>query len=199
MKQAIAGVAPPELGEVTIMTVWPSIGAYRLGRLVGHEPWLHQGLPRVSLRASGRRQDVAQREWELLNGDNPVNARDKELVLRQPQLEKARANLEAAKADLGPCLSGCAQGGKSSTDITYWPKAVRRGVELRTRCRVREVTVNDEGFADGVIYYDENGDECISLDEFSNHLGRKRGHGGNTHNVDNHLRHRQNLEIEAEK
>ena len=35
MKQAIAGVAPPELGEVTIMTVWPSIGALGLGRWIG--------------------------------------------------------------------------------------------------------------------------------------------------------------------
>jgi hypothetical protein len=35
MKQAIAGVAPPELGEVTVMTVWPSIAAMRLGRLIG--------------------------------------------------------------------------------------------------------------------------------------------------------------------
>src|SRR6185436_6525795 len=35
MKQAIAGVAPPELGEVTIMTVWPSIAASKLGRLIG--------------------------------------------------------------------------------------------------------------------------------------------------------------------
>src|SRR5438105_4477064 len=35
MKQAIAGVAPPELGEVTIMTVWPSIAAMRLGRVIG--------------------------------------------------------------------------------------------------------------------------------------------------------------------
>ena len=31
MKQAIAGVAPPELGEVTIMTVWPSVGGTPLG------------------------------------------------------------------------------------------------------------------------------------------------------------------------
>jgi len=61
--------------------------------------------------------------------------------------------------NLGPCLSGCSQGGKSSTDITYWPEAIRRGVELRTRCRVREITLNDDGMADGVIYYDENGDE----------------------------------------
>ena len=35
MKQAIAGVAPPDLGEVTIMTVWPSIATTAPGRLVG--------------------------------------------------------------------------------------------------------------------------------------------------------------------
>ncbi|MCP3983443.1 MAG: GMC family oxidoreductase [bacterium] len=61
--------------------------------------------------------------------------------------------------NLGPCMSGCSQGGKSSTDITYWPRAVKRGVELRTRCRVREIAVDDEGMAKGVHYYDENGDE----------------------------------------
>jgi choline dehydrogenase-like flavoprotein len=61
--------------------------------------------------------------------------------------------------NLGPCTSGCTQGAKASTDITYWPEAIRKGVKLRTQCRVREVTVNDEGFATGVIYYDENGVE----------------------------------------
>jgi hypothetical protein len=35
MKQAIAGVAPQELGEVTVMTVWPSIAAYPSGRFLG--------------------------------------------------------------------------------------------------------------------------------------------------------------------
>lgn len=35
MKQAIAGVAPAEAEEVTIMTVWPSISAFSLGRLLG--------------------------------------------------------------------------------------------------------------------------------------------------------------------
>lgn len=62
-------------------------------------------------------------------------------------------------ANLGPCSSGCAQGAKSSTDITYWPEAIRRGVELRTRCRVREVSVNHKGMASGVIYYDADGVE----------------------------------------
>lgn len=35
MKQPIAGVAPPELGEVTVMTVWPSIAVLGLGRFLG--------------------------------------------------------------------------------------------------------------------------------------------------------------------
>ena len=34
-KQAIAGVAPVELGEVTVMTVWPSIARYGIGRALG--------------------------------------------------------------------------------------------------------------------------------------------------------------------
>jgi choline dehydrogenase-like flavoprotein len=61
--------------------------------------------------------------------------------------------------NLGPCITGCAQGAKASTDLTYWPAAERRGVRLRTRCRVREITVRADGMADGVIYYDADGVE----------------------------------------
>ena len=61
--------------------------------------------------------------------------------------------------NLGACGSGCAQGAKASTDITYWPHAVRAGVEVRTRCRVREITVNGNGMASGVVYYDRDGVE----------------------------------------
>ena len=35
MKQAIAGVAPAQVEEVTVMTVWPSIAAYAPGRIMG--------------------------------------------------------------------------------------------------------------------------------------------------------------------
>lgn len=35
MKQAIAGVAPPELAEVPIATAWPSIAVTALGRWLG--------------------------------------------------------------------------------------------------------------------------------------------------------------------
>ncbi len=62
--------------------------------------------------------------------------------------------------NLGPCTTGCAQGAKASTDLTYWPEAVRRGVEVRPHCRVREILVRPDGMADGVIYYDAEGNEC---------------------------------------
>lgn len=61
--------------------------------------------------------------------------------------------------NLGGCYTGCTQGAKASSDITYWPKAIRNGVELRTQCRVREITVNGDDFATGVVYYDEHGTE----------------------------------------
>ena len=64
-----------------------------------------------------------------------------------------------ACANLGPCMTGCARGAKSSTDVTYWPAALRAGVELRTHCRVREVLVGNDGMATGVIYYDDKGIE----------------------------------------
>lgn len=35
MKQAIAGVSPADVGETTVMVVWPSIACYSLGRLLG--------------------------------------------------------------------------------------------------------------------------------------------------------------------
>ena len=61
--------------------------------------------------------------------------------------------------NLGACGSGCAQGAKASTDITYWPHAMRNRVEVRPRCRVREITVDKAGMASGVIYYDADGNE----------------------------------------
>ena len=61
--------------------------------------------------------------------------------------------------NLGHCTPGCAQGAKASTDITYWPAAIRAGVELRTRARVREITTDETGMATGAIYYDADGQE----------------------------------------
>ncbi len=57
----------------------------------------------------------------------------------------------------GPCDLGCTLGAKASVDITYWPKAIRNGAILKTHVRVREITVDKEGLAQGAIYYDSDG------------------------------------------
>ncbi len=61
--------------------------------------------------------------------------------------------------NLGHCMGGCAQGAKASTDITYWPQAIRARVELRTGCRVHRIVTNDEDMATGVLYFDADGIE----------------------------------------
>ncbi|MDL1968164.1 MAG: efflux RND transporter periplasmic adaptor subunit [Deltaproteobacteria bacterium] len=53
-----------------------------------------------SLKLELGRQEVAKREWELLNGDKDAEDREVELALRKPHLEKAEAELNAAKAEL---------------------------------------------------------------------------------------------------
>ena len=57
----------------------------------------------------------------------------------------------------GPCISGCYNKAKSSADLTYWPRAIKNGVLLKTGVRVSEITLNNKGLANGVIYYDQNG------------------------------------------
>jgi choline dehydrogenase-like flavoprotein len=58
----------------------------------------------------------------------------------------------------GPCDLGCPIGAKASTDVTYWPRALRHGAILETGARVREITVTRSGLADGVVYHDAHGE-----------------------------------------
>jgi choline dehydrogenase-like flavoprotein len=59
----------------------------------------------------------------------------------------------------GPCQQGCATGAKSSTDLTYWPRAIASGVGLRTNCVVQEIVV-EGGVATGIRYRDGAGRDC---------------------------------------
>jgi choline dehydrogenase-like flavoprotein len=52
---------------------------------------------------------------------------------------------------------GCGAEARASTNVTYWPTAIRKGAILRTRARVREITVTKNGFARGALYYDAQG------------------------------------------
>lgn len=51
-----------------------------------------------ALKIERGRQDVARREWKLLNGK--TESADNDLALRKPHLEKVRAELAAARAEL---------------------------------------------------------------------------------------------------
>ena len=57
----------------------------------------------------------------------------------------------------GPCDIGCVPRAKASADVTYWPKAVQSGAILKTGARVREITLGDDGMAEGAVYYDRDG------------------------------------------
>jgi choline dehydrogenase-like flavoprotein len=58
----------------------------------------------------------------------------------------------------GPCQQGCFIRAKASTDVTYWPKAIAAGVELRPNCIAQRIVI-EGGRATGVIYRDEAGRE----------------------------------------
>jgi choline dehydrogenase-like flavoprotein len=64
----------------------------------------------------------------------------------------------AACNNCGPCLIGCIPKAKSSVDLTYWPKAMALGVELRTVAIARHVHI-EAGCASGVTYADRHGAE----------------------------------------
>ncbi len=43
----------------------------------------------------------------------------------------------------------------ASTDLTYWPSALKAGARLETYARVREITIDESGNATGVLYYQD--------------------------------------------
>jgi choline dehydrogenase-like flavoprotein len=59
----------------------------------------------------------------------------------------------------GTCMTGCPEGAKSTSDITYWPHALKNGARLITGARVRKIEVDDKGLATGAVYIDSNGRE----------------------------------------
>lgn len=66
----------------------------------------------------------------------------------------------AACNHCGPCLIGCIPKAKASVDLTYWPKAIALGVELRTNATARNIEI-EAGRATGVTYADQSGIELF--------------------------------------
>ena len=57
----------------------------------------------------------------------------------------------------GPNGLGCSRDAKASTDITYWPRAIELGAEVRPHCRVFELTNGADGRLTGAGYIDADG------------------------------------------
>lgn len=55
--------------------------------------------------------------------------------------------------ECGGCLSGCPRGSLGGVHVSYWPAALRNGVDLRTGARVEKIEV-ESGRATGAIYSD---------------------------------------------
>lgn len=60
---------------------------------------------------------------------------------------------------LGICRMGCPEGAKASTDLTHWRPAAASGVKVVTGARVSEVTLDENGLANGATYIDREGRE----------------------------------------
>ena len=54
----------------------------------------------------------------------------------------------------GFCHWGCPMNAKASPVITHVPQAIAAGAEIRVRCYAREITVDQQGRASGVVYAD---------------------------------------------
>ncbi|MGB6830920.1 MAG: GMC family oxidoreductase [Terracidiphilus sp.] len=59
----------------------------------------------------------------------------------------------------GFCLQGCKVGAKASTLITHVPDAIAHGAEIRAHSMAARITLRSDGLADGVLYYDREGNE----------------------------------------
>ena len=57
----------------------------------------------------------------------------------------------------GWCPFGCPRHALGTVDVTYWPPALKNGVDLRTNSRVSELVIGPDGRATGARYFDAGG------------------------------------------
>ncbi len=57
----------------------------------------------------------------------------------------------------GPCQQGCFNQSKATADVTYWPAALKRGVELRPNCSAERI-LSEDGRATALQYRDAAGE-----------------------------------------
>jgi RND family efflux transporter MFP subunit len=100
---------------------------------------------RYALKMELGYQDVAKREFELLGDGRLLSDLDRELALRKPHLEKARAEVAAAEAELDQALLDLER-----TRITapfnalVLSKKIEKGAQVGTQETLAELVATDE-------------------------------------------------------
>jgi len=92
--------------------------------------------PPLSIKASGRliAKALDKLGWHWWASDTAVSS----------------VSHQGRDPDMGNFLRSFA-----SADLTYWPAALEYGARLETHARVREITIDDDGNATGVLYYQD--------------------------------------------
>ncbi|MHB1001404.1 MAG: GMC family oxidoreductase [Armatimonadota bacterium] len=103
-------------------------------------------------------------------GPLPMNARDEVVSLGMNKLGLTPSSCPHAVITApwdgrspcmyyGFCIHGCKSMAKSSTLVTYIPKAVNNGAEIRHECMAFNINHDSHGKARSVSYFDSNGNE----------------------------------------
>ena len=108
-------------------------------------PRKERPMPPVPIGDDGLRMAKAfdRLGWHWWPSDNYINS--------QPYRGRLACN------NCGNAGLGCSRGAKGSTDVTFWPEALAKGVELRTGARVSHVNAGPDGRATGATYIDSDG------------------------------------------
>ncbi|MCX6460030.1 MAG: GMC family oxidoreductase [Actinobacteria bacterium] len=98
-------------------------------------------LPSLPINMAGRvmAQGMNKLGWHWWPGYNSIASRDHG---HQKQCQR-----------LGVCMYGCPEGAKGSSDVALIPHALAHGARLETGARVARVTLDENGRANGAIYY----------------------------------------------
>ena len=106
----------------------------------------HKFLPPLPIHKGGRKMAEGMNKlgWHWWPGYNAIPSRD-----HGHQKQCVR---------LGICHLGCRQGAKGSTHITQFPIALRHGARVETGTRVSQITLDENGLANGAVFI-RNGKE----------------------------------------
>ena len=116
------------------------MGVSGLGGNTAYPPGQDPPLPPHPIHLTGRRmaEGLNKLGWHWWPGYSAIPSRPHR---RQAQCVR-----------LGVCRTGCVAGAKGSTDVTLLPDALAHGARIETGARVAQVTLDENGLANGAIY-----------------------------------------------